>query len=41
MAASENTNKSLLSEPLQVAFIENHRLKTSLRHKVYKVMQND
>ena len=28
----KNTHKSLLSEPLQVAFIKNHRLKTSLRY---------
>ena len=37
----KNTHESLLSEPLRVAFIKNHRLKISLRYvKVYKVMQN-
>ena len=34
----KNTHESLLSEPLRVAFIKNHRLKISLRYvKVYKV----
>ena len=37
----KNTRQSLLSEPLRVALIKNHRLKISLRYvKVCKVMQN-
>ena len=37
----KNTRESLLSEPLRVALIKNHRLKISLRYvKVCKVMQN-